>query len=121
MSGYYEWKGPKGANQAFAVGLRNRRWSYAAGLWDRAMIDGTPLDSFAIVTTTANDITREIHARMPVIPEPSEAVDWIRTHAEGRQEMIKPYHADDMHAWMVGLEVGNVRNQGESLIEMLDS
>ena len=56
-SGYYEWTGAKGAKTPFAIGLSNRRWFCFAGLWDRAMIDGSEVDSFTILTTGANDAT----------------------------------------------------------------
>ena len=46
-SGYFEWTGPKGKRTPFAIGLRNRRWFCFAGLWDRAMIDGSEIDSFS--------------------------------------------------------------------------
>lgn len=120
ISGYYEWKGPRGAKQPFAIAMRNRRWFYVAGLWDRAWIDDAPLESVTILTTSAAPDLEHIHGRMPVIPEQSNVADWIYSSPEARQEMIQPYAANDLHHWKVGPEVGNVRNQGEELIEEID-
>ena len=120
LSGYYEWTGPKGEKQPFAISLRNRRWFYACGLWDRAHIDGRPIDSFTILTTAANDLTREVHHRMPVIPEQSEAKDWITAPIERRENMIGSYDPTDMHLWKVGKAVGSIRNQGAELIDPVE-
>lgn len=117
MSGYYEWQGPKGQKQPFAIAMRNRRWFYVAGLWDRAWIEDGPLESFTILTTDASPELDHIHNRMPVIPDQSAASDWIRATPEERQDMIRPYTESDLHAWKVGPAVGNVRNQGEALIK----
>lgn len=119
MSGFYEWKGNKGDKTPYAISLQNRRWFYVAGLWDRVFIDGETLDSFTILTTAPNDFMSDIHNRMPLIPEQSDARDWILGDMETRKSMIVPYEGGDLHAWPVGREVGNVRNQGKGLIEQV--
>lgn len=121
MSGFYEWKGPKGDKQPYAISMRNRRWFYVAGLWDRTVIDDQALDSFTILTTTANEFMSDIHHRMPVIPEQSEALSWLNATVDERRSLTTPYQGDDMYAWKVGRAVGNVCNQGEKLIEEIDT
>jgi putative SOS response-associated peptidase YedK len=116
MSGFYEWTGPKGRKKPFAISMQNRRWFCVAGLWDRVYVDDQPLDSFTILTTAPNEFMSELHNRMPLIPEQSEARDWILSDLDARKDMIKPYCGCDLHAWEVGKAVGNVRNQGKSLI-----
>ena len=120
MSGYYEWKGPKGEKQPYAIALKNRRWFYVCGLWDRAYIDDQPVDSFTVLTTAANELTKEIHARMPVIPEQSEARKWITAFLDERDALMRSYDTTDMHVWKVGKAVGNVRNQGDDLIVSIE-
>ncbi len=120
MSGFYEWKGLKGSKQPYAIAMRNRRWFFVAGLWDRATIDDRPFDSFTILTTSANEFMADLHKRMPVIPEQSEASTWLRSSIEDRRSLITPYSGDDMYSWKVGPEVGNVRNQGEELIAEIE-
>ncbi len=120
MSGFYEWKGKAGAKQPYAIGLRNRRVFFTVGLWDRATIDGAPFDSFTILTTKPNSLMAEIHNRMPVIPPQDQLVDWLTGSPDARAEMIEPHDPQDMHAWKVGKAVGNVRNQGEELIEPVE-
>lgn len=117
MSGFYEWKTEAGAKQPFAISLRNRRVFFAAGLWDRATVDGASLDSFTILTTGPNSLMADIHNRMPVIPRQDRIRDWLEGSPDERAAMIEPHDPDDMQAWKVGKAVGNVRNQGPELIE----
>ena len=121
MSGYYEWKGTKGNKQPFAISMRNRRWFLAAGLWDRTEIDGKVIESFTILTAPSVDWMNDLHARMPVFPEQSEARAWIEGTPEEREAICQAGNITDLYSWKVGKAVGNVRNQGEELIEELDA
>lgn len=116
-SGYYEWTGPKGSKTPFAIGVSNRRWFCFAGLWDRAMIDGSPIDSFTILTTTPNDATAGLHHRMPVILHPQDYGRWLDTSDKQVEDLFEPFPSADTQVWVVGPKVGNVRNQGIELIE----
>lgn len=116
VSGFYEWTGKKGSKTPFAIGLRNRRWFCFAGLWDRATIDGSEIDTFTILTTEPNDLMAGLHTRMPVILDPSNYERWLVTSSSEVDELFEPFESDAMHAWPVGQTVGNVRNQGIELI-----
>lgn len=49
-----------------------------AGIWDRWVSpDGEMLDSTAIVTTSANDLVRQVHERMPVILSRDNYDAWL--------------------------------------------
>lgn len=117
ISGFYEWTGAKGRRQPFAIALRNRRWFCCAGLWDRAMIDGSEVDSFTILTTVPNDLMAGLHNRMPVILRPEDHDAWLDTSDTKVERLWEPFPSEDMQAWPVGPDVGNVRNQGPHLIE----
>ena len=117
VSGFYEWSGPKGSKTPFAIGLRNRRWFCFAGLWDRAMIDGSEVDSFTVLTTDPNDLMAGIHTRMPVILDPADYGRWLDPDNRDVSDLYEPFPTDAMHAWPVKSAVGNVRNQGPELIE----
>jgi len=117
VSGFYEWTGPKGKKTPFAIGLRNRRWFCFAGLWDRAMIDGSELDTFTILTTQPNDLMAGLHTRMPVILDPADYALWLDPAQKAVEHLFEPFPTDAMHAWTVGASVGNVRNQGAELID----
>ena len=117
MSGYYEWSGPKGSKQPFAISLKNRRWFCCAGLFSRVMIEGSELDTFTILTCPPNDATAGIHSRMPVIVYPQDYERWMQDDYKQVYDLLKPNPAEDITAWPVKPDVGNVRNQGPELIE----
>ncbi|MEM1151685.1 MAG: SOS response-associated peptidase [Pseudomonadota bacterium] len=117
ISGFYEWTGPKGAKTPFAISLRNRRWFCLAGLWDRAMIDGSEIESFTVVTTTPNDLMAGLHTRMPVILRPEDYSRWLDARSGPVDDLFEPFATEDMHAWVVGPDVGNVRNHPPGLAD----
>lgn len=117
VSGFYEWTGKKGAKTPFAVSLKNRRWFCVAGLWDAALIDGSHIESFTVLTTQPNDLMAGIHTRMPVILKSEDYDRWLDPRSGDPVDMYEPFAVDDMQAWVVGSAVGNVRNNEASLIE----
>ncbi|MEM6901216.1 MAG: SOS response-associated peptidase [Pseudomonadota bacterium] len=119
MSGFYEWRklGPK-EKQPYAIGLGNVRWFCCAGLWSRAMIDGSELDTFTILTTSSNDLMADLHNRMPVILSPEQYGHWLDTELDATS-LFEPFPAEAMQAWKVDKAVGNVRNQGAHLAQAI--
>ena len=111
-SGFYAWT----SGTPFAFALRSRAWFCFAGLWSRAMIDGSEFDTFAIVTTDANLAVAGISPSMPVILSPQHYTRWLDPHERDPNALLKPFPADDLHAWPASPAVGNVRNQGEALL-----
>ena len=76
--------------------------------------------SFAIVTTTPNELCAEIHNRMPVILKPEAWPAWLGEQPADLphlKELLAPYPAGGMVCWPVSARVGNVRNNDSSLIE----
>jgi len=53
---------------------------------------------------------------MPVVLDDSQFEDWMRGTPDQAAEMMKPY-AEEIEAWEVGAEVGNVKNNGPELME----
>ena len=87
-SGFYEWK---------AVPAEKRKQPYYllpsadddlflfAGLWERWVPKdgGQAVDTFAILTTNANELMAAMHDRMPVILQPEDARLWLDVGAGG--------------------------------------
>lgn len=112
-SGFYAWA--DGA--PFAIALKSGDWFCFAGLWSRAMIDGSEFDTFAIVTTEPNGILAGLSSTsMPVILDKSNWLRWLDTEARNPLALLRPYPSDAMHGWPANPAVGNVRNQGEELL-----
>lgn len=119
-SGFYEWKGPKGQKQPFAIGLQNYRWFCFAGLWDRTTIDDEVIESFTILTTTPNEMMTDLHNRMPVILAPADYRAWLTPDNDNAADLLQSFPSETMHAWPIGKAVGNVRNQGRELISEIE-
>ena len=115
-SGFYEWTGPQGRKTPYAIGLRNRRWFCFAGLWDRAMIDGSELDSFTILTTKPNDLMAGLHTRMPVIVDPPRFEEWLGEDVPD-PSMFEPFAAGRMEAFEVSTRVNSPKNNNAALVE----
>ena len=117
ISGFYEWTGAKGAKTPFAISLKDRDWFCLAGLWDTAMIDGSEVDSFTILTTTPNDLMAGLHTRMPVIVKPEHYLRWLDPMSGRVDDMFEPCPTDEMQAWPVDPAVGSTRNNYPELAD----
>jgi putative SOS response-associated peptidase YedK len=119
---FYEWqKIDAKSKQPYGIGLSDRKPFAFAGLWeswkDKAM--GKTLETYTIITTDPNELMESIHNRMPVILHERDYERWLTpgdpTHLP--VNLLRPYPAEDMKAWKVGADVGNVRNNRPDLIE----
>ncbi len=105
----------------FIVYLRDRKPFAMAGIWDRWYDPdtGEELNSFAIITTVANDLLSMLpHHRSPVILEKSMEEAWL--HANNLSDitwMLKPYPSEKMNAFPISSAIRNPRVDGRHLIE----
>ena len=121
--GFYEWmKLDAKTKKPYAFAMRDALLFAFAGLWDAWKDPATSewLQTFSIITTEPNELTAEVHNRMPVI---LHARDYDRWLARGETErppvdLLRPYEADAMLASACNPMVGNPRNNGP---EMLNS
>ena len=120
---FFEWQrlDPK-SKRPFAIGLKSGDPYAFAGLWESwRPRDGDPLETFSILTIDPNEVVEPIHNRMPVILEPKDYDRWLDPGDPQRPpvDLLRPYPADQMHAWPVSDRVGNVRNNEPALLERL--
>ena len=137
--GFYEWAAKagevrvgarpksqaKGGKQPFAISLTNGEPMAFAGLWDAwkepkkspQEVDRW-LQSFAIVTTEANELMVPIHDRMPVILQRRDWEEWLDRDDSRAAPMhlLRPFDADAMKAEACNTAVGNVRNNGPEML-----
>ena len=120
--GFYEWKKLDAkTKQPFAYSLSNGEPFAFAGLWDawKNPQTGEWLQSFAIITTDANELTGKVHNRMPVILHPRDYGRWLE-RGEAHElpvDLLRPYEADAMDAAPCNPAVGNVRNNDPELLD----
>ena len=120
VSAYYEWpKTGKPPKQPYGFELTNGQTFAFAGLWD-AWKDsaGHWLQSFAIVTTEANEMMSRIHPRMPVILHARDYDRWLDREETERLplDLLRPYESEEMEVYEANPKVGNVRNNGPEMM-----
>ena len=80
--GFYEWRTEGKLKQPYLIQRRDREPFAFAGLWERWVPKTRPpdppyIDSFTIVTTSANSLLKPLHDRMPVILALEDCARWL--------------------------------------------
>jgi putative SOS response-associated peptidase YedK len=92
-----------------------------AGLWENWRSPaGEWVRSFAIITTSPNELCAELHDRMPVILARDNWPVWLGedpADMAGLKALLAPYPSEELTCWPVSPRVGNVKNNDPSLIE----
>jgi putative SOS response-associated peptidase YedK len=118
---FYEWpKEAKSPKQPYAFEMESGNLFAFAGLWD-AWKDATGywLQSFAIVTTEANELMAEIHPRMPCILHPREYDRWLDRDETERLpvDLLRPYESNGMEMHKANPLVNSVKNNGPEMLQ----
>jgi putative SOS response-associated peptidase YedK len=107
ISGFYEWeaRGAGAPKQPWYIHMAHAPGFALAGLWERwSPREGPAVESFTIVTTSANELVAKFHERMPVILAQSDFARWIdirERDAAKLQALLVPYSAAEMAAYRV--------------------
>ena len=130
--GYYEWKSDSSGKQPFFIHAENHQPFAFAGIWESwqpPMDPATsatvePWYSTAIVTTEANDITRHIHHRMPVILALDNYDLWLQEEPDDlsrlQQLLVSPADQNQMSDFKmtaVSKRVNRVANDDEGCLQ----
>jgi len=121
VDAFYEWpKEGKPPKQPYAFELSSGNLFAFAGIWD-AWKDGEGhwLQSYAIVTTEANELMSQIHPRMPVILHSRDYDRWLDRDETARLplDFLRPFESEAMEMHEANPKVNNVRNTGPELLE----
>jgi putative SOS response-associated peptidase YedK len=112
-SGFYEWDHSGGKKQPYYIQLADQSPMCLAGVWESwKSPDGSELETFAILTTSANKLVEPIHDRMPVILHPDTFNLWLSHNMhdpEQLQPLYQPFPAEEMRAFKVPDLVNNPR------------
>jgi putative SOS response-associated peptidase YedK len=119
--GFYEWQRTEGRKQPFFFQMRDESPFGFAGIWEQWKgEEGQVINSCTILTTTANEVLRPVHDRMPVILHPDDYSLWLdhdTRKLEMVEDLLRPYPADEMASYPVSTLINSPRSQGERLIE----
>ena len=111
---FYEWRRTAGSKQPFCFEVGQAEIFAFAGLWDTWRTpDGQTVETFAILTTTANELLSGVHHRMPVILSPGHYKLWLdptMQDAEGAAALLAPFASQRMKSFPVSNRVNHVAN-----------
>jgi putative SOS response-associated peptidase YedK len=113
VSGFYEWKKPE--RQPFYFQMSDSKPFVLAGLWDK----WGDVESFTVITTTANALVAPLHDRMPVILEKADLGLWLDQKVEDAgllQPLIHPLSAEKMVSKAVNKWVNKATNEGPECV-----
>jgi putative SOS response-associated peptidase YedK len=132
--GFYEWKLPeaykdftrgeklpKGVRKIpYRITMKNKQVFALAGLWRSMEVDGKKLVTAGIITTGPNELMAPIHNRMPVILNDNDLTLWLETGLKEFRivfELLNPFPANEMNAYIVSTAVNNSRSDTPACIE----
>ncbi|MEC0612648.1 SOS response-associated peptidase, partial [Bacillus spizizenii] len=120
---FYEWKRlDRKTKIPIRIKLKSSALFAFAGLYEKWKThQGDPLYTCTIITTTPNELMKDIHDRMPVILTYDQEKEWLNplnTEPDDLQSLLMPYNADDMEAYQVSPLVNSPKNNS---LELLDA
>ncbi len=123
--GFYEWAqlgtAPHPRKQPVHIGMKDGTPFGLAGVFERWLsAEGQLLDSCTIVTTSANELLRPMHDRMPVIVAPEDYARWLDPANADPGDLIAPFPSAAMAYYPVSTRVNNVRHDDPALIEPIE-
>lgn len=119
-SSYFEWQQTQSGRMPYCIKLKDGELFAFAGIYDEWINpQGQPIQSFAILTCTANQLLRPIHDRMPVILKPEDEELWLDPHTEvpSLNQLLRPYPTESMEAYPVSRAVNDPANDNPELIK----
>lgn len=117
--GFYEWKKEGKIKTPYYFYLKNHTPFAFAGIWDEWKdAEGKPLRTFSIITTSANNLMKPIHERMPVILKREEEREWLSiNNSQTLLQLLKPYSSAEMQLHAVSALVNSPFNDRPELID----
>jgi putative SOS response-associated peptidase YedK len=108
--GFYEWKRAGKGKVPYRIALKTEEPFAFAGIWSMVHdTQGGVYPTFAILTTEANALVAQIHARMPVILREQDEADWLnpRLSLDEAQALLVPLPAELLMAYEVSPQVNS--------------
>lgn len=119
VTGFYEWKTVE--KQKFPTYFTPKEGFFSfCGMWSVwKSPEGEEIETFSIITTTANAVVAKTHDRMPVAITSNMIGAWLGadTPSDELQSFLAPYPASQMKGVEVSQYVNKFANHGEKCIE----
>lgn len=121
VDSFFEWKpsAETRTKQPYAIGMRSGDPFAIAAIWEYWRRPGTDewVRTFAVITTTANDLLNQIHDRMPVIIPPESYDHWLGTLDPDPRGLLAPFPSSHMISWPVSTRVNKPANDDAGVLE----
>jgi len=117
--GFYEWQRRDRSKRPYLIRQSGAQPFAFAGLHETwSSIDGSEIDTAAILTTHANGTLAAIHDRAPVIISPADYARWLDpdTRPDEAEALLKPPPDESLDLTRVGTAVNKATNEGPELI-----
>ncbi len=117
VDGYYEWLREGKTKLPHLYQIKDGEPFALAGLWERWQ----EVETFTVLTTSANELAAKVHDRMPVILSPLDCERWLDPDSDPAdlQKLLEPYPTDDMTDTPVSTFVNSSRNEGPECMHSL--
>lgn len=118
-SAFYEWEATPQGKQPFAFTPAGGGLLALAGLWERWEKGPEPVESFTILTTSANELLGRIHDRMPVILEPEGVETWLDAESSPSAlgALLVPMANGRLGSHPVSRKVNSPKNNSSDLLD----
>jgi len=118
---FYEWKRHEDKTKTpMRIKLKSDGLFAMAGLWERWISpQGESIYSCSVITTTPNELVKDIHDRMPVILKPSDEKIWLDpaiSDIDQLNQLLMPMTHDLMETYEVSSLVNSPKNNSIELI-----
>ncbi len=118
--GFYEWKKINLKEKIpYRIQMEDNFLFAMAGIWDTWKDEtGELIYSFAIITTSPNELLENIHNRMPVILAKNDEKAWLNeTDTDFLQSLLKPFPAKQMTAYSISKLVNYPKNDSPEILK----
>ena len=117
--GFYEWQADGKGTAPQYIRLRTGGLFAFAGLWSEWDSGTEILQTFTIITTTANRELKSIHHRMPVILMPQDYDEWLAASQQNPRNLLKPLGEGLLEHYEVSKTVNSPKNDSEECFQPL--
>ena len=114
--GFYEWQVCDQGKVPQYIRLRTGGLFAFAGLWSEWDSGKEILQTFTIITTSANRDLESVHHRMPVILMPQDYENWLAPASKEFHSLMKPLREGILDHYEVSKTVNSPKNDTEECI-----
>ncbi len=121
--GFYEWKSERGGSMPYFLQTQEQSIFYMAAIWESWQNESCQsIESFALLTTRANNLLAKWHDRMPVILRRDHIATWLEQDvsqlpADTLLAIFSPFPGKLMSCQPANQIVNNYRSEGPACLE----